>query len=353
MVNFDFTNLCILIPAYQPDKCLIELVDQLLTCNYRQIVIINDGSDSSRQTIFYRWRSCPKVVVLEHKKNLGKGEALKTGFRWVLQNVAQDLQGVVTVDADGQHLPKDVRNISQTLLNMPAALILGSRVFDRRVPLRSRFGNILTRSIFRAKYKVDLRDTQTGLRGIPCAMLPTFLEISASRYEFETLCLIKAVKLQYEIIQVDMDTVYLDNNKSSHFNPFIDSIRIYYVFLRHSLIAIASFLIDLGVFVALNFLSQNIFSSLLVARILSSTFNFYQNKTAIYRSYDLSMMKQQAIKYCLWSVLMFVMSYFLIVGCVKLGMGVVMAKILVDAILFLLNFWLQKTLFFQGHAGKS
>lgn len=349
MVNSEFANLCVLIPAYEPDKSLIQLVEELQKYNYRKIVIINDGSDISKQDIFHYLQSSPNVVVLEHKKNLGKGEALKTGFKWVLQNLPHDVLGVITVDADGQHLPKDVKKISQMLLAKPAALILGSRVFDYTVPLRSRFGNILTRLIFRAKYKIDIRDTQTGLRGVPYCMMLSFIEIPASKYEFEMLCLINTVKARHEIVQIDVDTVYLDNNSSSHFNPFLDSIRIYYVFLRYSITSILSFFIDLSVFIVLNLVSHTVFLSLLVARILSSTFNFYQNKFSVYRSHDLSVIKHQAIKYYLLVTLTFIMSYFLIITCVKFGVGVITAKIFVDAFLFLLNFWIQKTFIFHGN----
>ncbi len=81
-----------------------------------------------------------------------------------------DVAGVVTADADGQHAPEDIERVADVLAAQPEALVLGARSFGDDVPLRSRFGNILTRGIMHALLGRKLTDTQTGLRGIPVAL---------------------------------------------------------------------------------------------------------------------------------------------------------------------------------------
>lgn len=235
MSDKNFNNICLIIPAYQPDELLVKLVDELRQTNYANIVVINDGSDKSKQLIFDRIKEYPATTVITHAKNMGKGEALKTGLNWVIKNYPTNIVGVVTVDADGQHLPKDVEKIATTLIAQPQAYILGVRAFDTKVPWRSRFGNSLTRTLLELLYKTRIQDTQTGLRGIPFSLMQEFIKISAGRYEYEMVCVLEAVKSAVPIEQIPVDTVYINHNNSSHFNPFIDSIRIYYVFLRFAL----------------------------------------------------------------------------------------------------------------------
>ena len=90
--------------------------------------------------------------------NQGKGAALKTGFSYILKNTKNCL-GVVTADADGQHLKKDILAIADCLKPEQRELTIGSRTFDSDVPLRSHFGNKLTRIIMKFVFKIDLKDT--------------------------------------------------------------------------------------------------------------------------------------------------------------------------------------------------
>ncbi len=111
-----------------------------------------------------------------HYVNLGKGAALKTGMHY-LSNHFKDLSGVVHADADGQHLVIDILRVAEELRAHSAALVLGSRDFPKGVPLRSRLGNIITRYVIRLLLGLKIRDTQTGLRGIPVELFPQILKI--------------------------------------------------------------------------------------------------------------------------------------------------------------------------------
>lgn len=229
-----FANIDVIIPAYQPvANVLIPLVKELLSLEFHHIVVVDDGSDSDKKSVFEQLATLSNVTIIHLPKNMGKGAALKTGMRWVLENNPATI-GVVTVDADGQHIPGDIMKVATALQNQPDKLFLGVRAFDTNVPWRSRFGNTLTRTLFYWKYKTKILDTQTGLRAIPKEMMKKFLKIPAKRYEYEMACLIHTVKNHYPMEQIVTETVYIDRNISSHFNPIIDSIRIYYTFFFRS-----------------------------------------------------------------------------------------------------------------------
>ena len=183
----------ILIPAFQPDQKLINLVHDLIQHELCTILIVNDGSQANCQDIFSALSALPSVTLLNHEKNQGKGAALKTGLRYCQQHFSLTDHVVITVDADGQHALSDIQQLIQVAKKSPDAFILGVRNF-RGVPLRSQFGNLLTKWVFFKLFHTPLQDTQTGLRVIPAALIPDFLNMSSNGYEFETQCLIKAVR---------------------------------------------------------------------------------------------------------------------------------------------------------------
>ena len=155
-----------------------------------------------------------------------------------------DLVGVVTGDADGQHHPDDIEAVARRLEQHPDSLVLGSRSFGKDVPLRSRFGNIATRKIMHALLGQKLTDTQTGLRGIPATLLPKLLRTESTGYEFELDVLIAAHQLEIPMLEEPIRTIYEEGNKSSHFNPIVDSMKIYFVLLRFGSVSAMTALID-------------------------------------------------------------------------------------------------------------
>jgi glycosyltransferase involved in cell wall biosynthesis len=223
----------ILIPALNPSRCLVQVASELAAdARVDRILLVNDGSAPRCLPAIEETRRTGKVEYLAHDRNLGKGAALKSGIRrFLASSGAADT--LVTADADGQHLPRDILAVAETGSTQPGALVLGSRSFSADVPLRSRFGNDLTRVIFREITGQPLPDTQTGLRAIPRALLEKLLEVRASRYEFELEMLLMATLERVPVRAVPIQTVYLENNAASHFRPVMDSVRIYAVLLRH------------------------------------------------------------------------------------------------------------------------
>lgn len=216
---------------------MVELVRQLAAAGFGAVIVLDDGSSPAYAETFSSTARIAGVHPLQHGVNLGKGRALKTGIHYFL-NTLPEFTGLVTADADGQHAVADIIHVAQSLQAangraVPNALaILGTRRFTRSVPLRSRFGNALTRQIFRLVTGAKLGDTQTGLRAFPRAMLPELVLLVGERYEYEMAVLAYICSEGERPLEVPIETIYRDGNQSSHFDPIFDSMRICFVLLR-------------------------------------------------------------------------------------------------------------------------
>lgn len=215
-------NIVIVIPAYNPNKELLILIKELQKNEYSNIVVIDDGSDSKE--IFESINQSIKIIT--HEKNKGKGAALKTAINYCLENF-DNIDGIITIDADGQHLIKDINNVYNAFIKNRNKVIFGSRTFkSKNIPFRSRIGNVLFSKILFLRTKVKIRDTQTGLRAIPMRYLFNIKEISGDRFEYETNMLLYFIKNKIKIYEVDIEEVYINKNKSSNFKAIKDSIKI-------------------------------------------------------------------------------------------------------------------------------
>ena len=142
------------------------------------------------------WQSIRRkdTVVLHHDVNHGKGVALKTGYRYILDHFP-DVSGVITADSDGQHTVKDCLRLAEMLGEGKRAVYLGSRDFSLDfIPPKSRTGNRITSAVFKILYGQYLPDTQTGLRAFRRAELPFMLEVKGERYEYEMNVLLECAR---------------------------------------------------------------------------------------------------------------------------------------------------------------
>jgi putative flippase GtrA len=339
-------NIVALIPAYNPSDDLVPYVRELLASDISQVVVINDGSHAEYRSVFAQFKGIQGVSLLEHAVNLGKGAALKMGLNYIACEFSE-ASGVLTIDADGQHLLKDALAVGKTLANSPNSLVVGSRSFSNNVPFRSKFGNIFTRYAFRALTGIKLSDTQTGLRAIPMALIPHLLKIAANGYEFELDMLVTAHRQGWNILECPITTVYINNNKSSHFRPLRDSLRIYFVLFRFSIIAILSAALDYSVFILMYYLLlRNVMACLITGRLVSTVFNYYNVKR--YAFHSKKHHSKTLPKYILLAVTSTLLAYTMIVGLTTLfNIHVVCAKLISEAIMFLLNFFVQRDFIFR------
>jgi glycosyltransferase involved in cell wall biosynthesis len=335
----------ILIPVYQPSEKLIQLVKALRELQPKlRIIVVNDGSDPETSPFFSKIRDC-NIELLCHEKNLGKGQALKTGIGYWLANSAPEACGIVTADADGQHLAQDILHLAEVFVKNPIYLYLGVRQFDKTTPWRSRFGNKLTKFFLRLFTKTPLQDTQTGLRAIPRRLMHTLLKTKTSAYDFELEMLLTAKQNRVSIQQIPIHTIYLDNNRSSHFNPFIDSVKIYFVFLRFAAISLLSAMIDFFFFSLLYWFKKDILLAVFLGRILSSSFNFKLNYRLTFKSQNKQL--SAVVKYASLASVLACSAYSLIRFIHSFGINVYTSKILAEIALFALSFAVQHLFIFN------
>lgn len=217
-----------IIPAYEPNETFLDIIKSLKGNNY-EIVVVNDGSDERYDKIFEEISSYAKVLTNE--KNMGKGYALKTAFRYVYNTYPDSV--IVTLDCDGQHAIHDVIKITNLAIYDPSVLHLGSRIIPKNAPFTSRRGNQITRNIFKFVTKKHIYDTQTGLRAFTSDLLPYLIETRGERFEYEMCVLLNFTNMNIPIKEVSIEAIYYEGNVSTHFRSFADAYLIYKEIFRH------------------------------------------------------------------------------------------------------------------------
>ncbi len=291
----DFNNIGIILPSLDPDEKLLAVIDKLLETGFQDIILVNDGSNPENLHYFTDAVAAhPEITLLHHQVNRGKGAALKTAMNYFLANRPNGI-GVVTVDGDGQHQQPDILACAEAMQDT-GNVVLGVRDFDHPdVPFRSRFGNKVTCGIFKFFVGMAVSDTQTGLRAIPREELPAMLAVEGDRFEYETNMLLMMKRKSIPFRQVKIRTVYIEENKSSHFRPLRDSFRIYKLilahFFRYTLVSISSAAVDEICYIAFLQALRSDLSALSLtmaatagARLISSLFNFFMNKRVVFQS---------------------------------------------------------------------
>lgn len=339
-------DIILLVPAYNPDERIMEQFLQDLTKEFTRILIVDDGSKKTHLSFFQKIEK-RGIPVLHHETNRGKGRAIKTGFEYILSNY-KDFTGVITADCDGQHTVSDIKKCALKLRETPNDLIVGCRNFDdKNVPERSKFGNKLTRSVFKIFIGISITDTQSGLRGFSEELMKLFLKTEGERYEYETNMLIDCKKYDINIQEVMIQTVYLNHNQGSHFNPIKDSLKIYKLFFKYIVTATSSFILDIAMFsVLLQFISvkSNILIATILARIISSVYNFILNYKFVFRKGT----RDSIWKYIILAIFqMFVSGYAVTYLAACLALNKTIIKIMVDTFIFIINFIIQREWVFQ------
>ena len=339
-------RLAVVVPAYQPDARLVGLVDDLHEalpgC---RVLVVDDGSGPDYVAVFAQARAQGAVVVT-HQINSGKGQALRTGLARAATTWPD--ADVVCADADGQHTPADIRAVA-TRVRTTGHMTLGVRRFTGRVPLRSRVGNTATALLFAGATGWRLRDTQTGLRGFPAGELAWLQTVPGDRYEYELSQLLEAHERGLVVEEVEIATVYEPGNTSSHFRPVQDSARIYAPLLRFIGASLASFVIDWVGVVVLMALSGNLLTSVVVARIISGTANFFLNRR-VFRA-QAGTVGRTAVRYLGLALVLLAASYLMLRVLTGLGLGVGTAKVVGDGTVYVISYLAQRHLVFsRGHS---
>lgn len=364
------TDIAIVIPALNPDERMVTLVQELTEAGFENIILVDDGSDTGNRTYFKTCKEEYHCHLIRHMVNFGKGIALKTAFNHILDN-CPDIAGTVTVDCDGQHVIKDIITCAGLVMEQPDHLILGCRRFDDHdIPLRSRFGNKFTRHFIRLLCGINVSDTQTGLRGMSRQLIREYFACTkGERFEYEMNMLLAAREHQIPITEFEIQTIYLEHNESSHFNPFIDSIRIYKVFLTFMLSSLSSFILDIFLYylwglllrpvisdrIDVSFLGVEVSLFILVRSVLSrlgsSLYNFTLNKKQVFHndSKDVTII----LKYYTLCICQLILSSLLVDKALTFIFSSTIRKCIIDTILFTVSFQIQREWVFRKKKRQS
>lgn len=281
-------QITVVIPAYKPDDKMLVTLNELVEAGFDDILVVNDGSGEAFEEIFAKVKKIPQCTLLVHPENKGKGAALKTAFQYFLDN-REDKKCIVSADADGQHLTKDI--IATAMVSKEKeSVVLGVRDFsDPKVPPRSKMGNQITCGVFRLFFGMKIQDTQTGLRAFPRKYLEEILKAKGERYEYETNMLFMVNRKNIPMDEVKIETVYIEENKSSHFRVVRDSIRIYALILKYLLSSVGSAVLDELAFFLFKYCTflcvipiPLTFTAAILARVVSSLFNFFVNAKVVF-----------------------------------------------------------------------
>lgn len=194
----------IVIPAYNESSVIADVLFEIKKHGYENIIVIDDGSHDDT---YQKTKSIDGIVALRHKINRGKGAATKTGIE-AAKLLGADI--IVTMDADGQHDPKDIENIIKPIQNNQCDVVLGTRIFNKKeMPifnlLANHFGNFMTWYLF----GLWVRDSQSGFRAYSSSAAHT-INTRGDRYEYESEVIreIYIHKLKYH--QVPIQIRYTD-----------------------------------------------------------------------------------------------------------------------------------------------
>lgn len=339
------------IPAYKPQEIFIEVLKTAYKAGFK-IIVVNDGSGPGFSEIFLKAQQYAHVI--SYPENKGKGHALKAAFSYIMNTYEYKQKTIVTLDCDGQHKIKDAVKVCEVSEAYPKAIILGSRKQSKSSPWKSRFGNSITKQIFFMSTGVKVQDTQTGLRAFKGTVLPMFVKIKGMRYEYEMNVLLQLAKSSVKIIEVPIQTIYIQNNAGSHFRAIRDSASIYAEILKFSASSFIAFLVDYLLYSLILLITgyKGILLANILARAVSATVNFTINYKFVFKSKE-SLTKSLAKYFVLACFILICNSSLLYLLAAIIGVNPYASKVIVEFVLFILSWLIQRTFVFVKGKGSG
>ncbi len=214
----------VLIPALNAARTLGPVI-VTTKVELEHVVVIDDGSTDDTAAVAGQ----AGATVLRHPKNRGKGGALKTGFQYVVEN---GFDGVITLDADGQHLPAEIPKFLAAHRDTGADLIIGGRahLFEKMLP-RRRFANRMSAAMISWAARTEIPDSQSGFRYYSARLLRE-IRLRSEGFDLETEVIIRAGVRRFKVITIPIDLGFVDGLSTSHYKPLADSLRIAWTGVR-------------------------------------------------------------------------------------------------------------------------
>lgn len=212
------TSFCVIVPTYNNQKTLKKVLDSILDFT-SNVIIVNDGSTDQTNEILKQYHH---LTQIHHPKNLGKGRALRNGFRKAIE---QNFEYAITIDSDGQHFASDIPVFIDAIQKEPNSLLIGSRnMTQENVPKKSSFGNKFSNFWFKFETGIVLEDTQSGFRLYPLKLIPK--QFYTNKFEFEIEVIVRSAWKGIVVKNIPIQVLYDPAERVSHFRPFRDFTRI-------------------------------------------------------------------------------------------------------------------------------
>jgi|YelNatPaOPRAMG01_1025707.scaffolds.fasta_scaffold10004_5 glycosyltransferase involved in cell wall biosynthesis len=212
----------LLVSAFNAEQTLGELISR--ASNYLSVndmLVVDDGSTDGTRDV----AKGSGAMVLSHEINLGKGEALKTGFAYA---IAKNYDAVITIDADLQHPPELIPEFIRA--GTSADIVLGCRRFSlKTMPPDRLFSNTMTSLILSILLRKRIPDSQCGYRLIKTAPLKA-ITLRSSRFELESELIIRFARARYKFAFVEIPVIY--NKEKSKIKRFSDTMAFISLILR-------------------------------------------------------------------------------------------------------------------------
>ncbi|OGV50054.1 MAG: hypothetical protein A2017_02700 [Lentisphaerae bacterium GWF2_44_16] len=211
-------KILLVIPLFNNAGTIKELAVEVLEQGY-SVLIVNDGSTDNGPEIVKEL--C--LTLINHSVNRGKGAAIKTAAEWAEEN---HFTHIITIDADGQHLPSEISIFTEKIKENPLSIIVGNRDFEKAgAPEASRVGRENSNLWFKLATGSSLPDTQSGFRAYPVEAIRK-IKCLAERYNYEIEIIVRGAWAGLPVVPVNISVKYNEETKkASHFRPFMDSLR--------------------------------------------------------------------------------------------------------------------------------
>ncbi len=211
---------CVIIPTYNNEKTISNVISDVLEyCN--DVIVVNDGATDTTPSLIKNFGN--SITSIGYKKNVGKGNALKIGFKKAIE---LGFDYAITIDSDAQHYADDIPKFVAVLEKNPNSLLMGSRNMEQEgVPSKSSFGNKFSNFWVKLQTGIKLPDTQTGYRLYPLKEISK-LKLFTSKFEFEIEVLVKLAWNNVPVLPVKIKVKYDSNERVTHFRPWQDFTRI-------------------------------------------------------------------------------------------------------------------------------
>jgi len=190
-----------IIPAYNEEKNVREVVLRLKKIPGIEPVVVDDGSTDSTAEVAKKLG----VVVIRHEKNRGKGEAIRTGLGYALGE--GDADYVVTIDADMQYPPEEVAKLLKKLEDGKVDFVSGFRN-PKEIPYANRFGNFVWKIFFNFLFKANFKDTNCGLTAFNMKTAEILRKTTFGGYVVDNAIRMEVAKSNLKVAQVYVKVAY-------------------------------------------------------------------------------------------------------------------------------------------------